>query len=85
MICCGRLTDQIALAGILSEFQPPPLGFRPPRSIGEEVASQAARTGVLIRVAALTNLARATARYIPSSSTDAITVRNRVRASRTPK
>ena len=45
---------------------------------GQEIAALASRTAVLIGVAALIEMGRATARYIPKSSTDAINTGNTV-------
>ena len=49
-------------------------------TVGTEIASlvPSARTAVLVRVAALINLATATSRYTPWSAIDAIVVRNQV-------
>jgi hypothetical protein len=77
MDCCATPVDQMALGTILSGFRPPPtVGVDD--NVGMEIAFLAARTAVLVRVAALTYLASATATYVPNSSTDAVTVRNQV-------
>src|SRR5438270_11642476 len=48
------------------------------RSIGNLIGFLAARVAVLVRVATLAKLAKATSRYVQSSSTGAITRRNQV-------
>jgi hypothetical protein len=80
--CSATPSDTIASMSALAGnpgFLPPPITVGGDE-IGTEIGSLAARTAALIRKAALVNLATATSRYTPSSSNDAIVLRNSVSA-----
>jgi prophage DNA circulation protein len=80
--CSATPADTISAMSALAGnpgFLPPPIAVGAD-TIGTEVSSLAARTAALIRKAALINLASATALYTPTSSNDAISLRNSVSA-----
>lgn len=75
--CSARPLDTINAMIILSGFTAPPLNLGSD-TVGSEIASLAARTAVLIRVAAIINMGAASALYQPTSQTDAVTIRNQM-------
>jgi prophage DNA circulation protein len=78
MNCCAAPDDQITFMEILSRLQPPSTVTANGDAVDSEITALAARTAVLIWVAALINLGLAIAAYNPTSSTDAMTLRNTV-------
>jgi hypothetical protein len=72
----GTPGNQIVIMTLLGQFNPPLITGSD--AVGNLMLWYARRTAVLIRVGALSRLAMATALYQPTSSQDAITLRNAV-------
>lgn len=75
--CCASPGDQIKLLSILAGFTAPPINSGND-TLGLQIQFLANLTAMQIRISALSSLAAATAAYTPTSSNDAMAVRQQV-------